>query len=212
MNRGIDKVWEDYTNFGLKSDRDKLVVHYAPMVNSIAGKISAGLPKNVETDDLVGYGIFGLIDAVTKFDPDRGFKFSTYATFRIKGAIVDGLRANDWVPRSIRVKSKAEGDYHVTRVDSVDSLVNEEGSMTLGDTIAEDFGYDHTFDQMCDLLVNGISLLTDREKVVLVAYYYENLTLADIGRILGVTESRVSQIHSKAMSFLREQFTPLGVS
>ena len=103
----LDELWTDYKSNGTSTARERLILHYSPLVKFVAGRVAAGLPQNIEQADLVSYGIFGLIDAIDKFDPGRGFKFETYAISRIKGAIIDELRSIDWVPRSVRAKARA---------------------------------------------------------------------------------------------------------
>ena len=103
----INELWDEYKSGGTPDVRERLILHYSPLVKFVAGRVAAGLPQNIEQSDLVSYGIFGLIDAIDKFDPGRGFKFETYAISRIKGAIIDELRSIDWVPRSVRAKARA---------------------------------------------------------------------------------------------------------
>ena len=227
--------------------RDRLILQYAPLVKYVAGRVAVGLPQNVDQSDLVSYGMFGLLDAIEKFDLDRGYKFETYAISRIKGAILDELRAVDWVPRSVRSRAREieraftqlEGRLHRTPTDdelvtqlgwtaeqfqsalgqisfagvvALDEMLSAGGergeAITLGDTIA-DAGAGPTavyeVEEMRQLLAQEINRMPEREKVVLTLYYYENLTLADIGEVLGVTESRVCQVHTKAMIQLRSR-------
>jgi RNA polymerase sigma factor for flagellar operon FliA len=241
----IDQLWIEYKATRDQSLRDRLLLHYSPLVKYVAGRVAVGLPQNVETADLVSYGIFGLIDAVEKFDLERGYKFETYAIARIKGAILDELRSIDWVPRSIRAKARAlekafaklEGRFHRSPTDeelaaelgltddqfqsllnqlsfvglvALDELLSVSGergeSMTLGDTIPDNgegpVGA-YEVEEMRQLLADAINRLPEREKTVLTLYYYEGLTLAEIGSILGVTESRVCQIHTKSVIQLR---------
>jgi RNA polymerase sigma factor FliA len=240
----IDRLWTEYKLGGQRELRDQLIVHYSPLVKYVAGRVATGLPQNVDQADLVSYGIFGLIDAIEKFDLDRGFKFETYAIARIKGNILDELRSIDWVPRSVRAKaralekaySKLESKLHRTPTDTelaveldftdeqlqttlgqisftglvaLDEMLStgDRGdSMTLGDTIA-DGGMGpvaaYEVEEMRQILADAINRLPEREKVVLTLYYYEGLTLAEIGSILGVTESRVCQIHTKSVIQLR---------
>ncbi|HEY9558372.1 MAG TPA: RNA polymerase sigma factor WhiG [Acidimicrobiales bacterium] len=242
----IDALWADYKSAGTRELRDQLIVHYSPLVKYVAGRVGTGLPQNVDQADLVSYGIFGLIDAIEKFEPDRGFKFETYAIARIKGNILDELRSIDWVPRSVRAKARAiekaystlEGKLHRTPTDAeladeldltdeqlqatlgqisftglvaLDEMLSggERGdAATLGDTIADQgegpvAAYE--VEEMREILADAISRLPEREKVVLSLYYYEGLTLAEIGSILGVTESRVCQIHTKSVIQLRSR-------
>ncbi|MFI5053873.1 MAG: sigma-70 family RNA polymerase sigma factor, partial [Acidimicrobiia bacterium] len=107
LTEAINQLWADYKAIGESSARERLILHYSPLVKFVAGRVAAGLPQSIEQADLVSYGIFGLIDAIDKFDPGRGFKFETYAISRIKGAIIDELRSIDWVPRSVRAKARA---------------------------------------------------------------------------------------------------------
>ena len=230
--------------------RDQLILHYSPLVKFVAGRVASGLPSSVEQADLVSYGIIGLIDAIAKFDPSRGFKFETYAITRIKGSMLDELRANDWVPRSVRTKARTLeqaiadirarehrpptdeelatelgvddeqlrvmlGQVSFTGLVALDDLLGhgrDEGS-TVGDTIADGgpgplAAYEVT--EMREHLNASIRALPEREKTVLGLYYYEGLTLAEIGGILGVTESRVCQIHTKAVLSLRARLVAAG--
>ena len=240
----IERLWTSYKESGAQDLRDSLIVHYSPLVKYVAGRVAVGLPQNVDQADLVSYGIFGLIDAIEKFDLGRGYKFETYAISRIKGAIIDELRSIDWVPRSVRSKarslekaySKLESQLHRTPTDA--ELAEEMGisdqqlqttfsqisfiglvaldemlggdrggdSMTLGDTIA-DAGEGpvaaYEVEEMRQILAQAINDMPEREKIVLTLYYYEGLTLAEIGDVLGVTESRVCQIHTKSVIHLR---------
>jgi RNA polymerase sigma factor for flagellar operon FliA len=244
----IAQLWKEYKGEGTPDARERLILHYSPLVKFVAGRVAAGLPQNIEQADLVSYGIFGLIDAIDKFDPARGFKFETYAISRIKGAIIDELRSIDWVPRSIRAKARAieraysklenelrrsPGDAEVAAelgvseeelnttlsqisfvgLVALDELLaagnsgsDKGGSATVGDTIA-DRAHDPVeafeSDEMKHLLADAINRMPDRERLVLTLYYYEGLTLAEIGSVLGVTESRVCQIHTKAILQLR---------
>ena len=242
-----DRLWEDYKASGSREARDRLIVRYSPLVKYVAGRVAVGLPQNVEQSDLVSYGIFGLIDAIEKFDLDRGYKFETYAIARIKGAILDELRSIDWVPRSVRAKARAlekayaklESDLHRTPTDeeladelnmteeqlqstlsqisfvglvALDEMLSVSGdrgeSVSLGDTIA-DSGEGpvaaYEVEEMRQILAEAINRMGEREKIVLTLYYYEGLTLAEIGQVLGVTESRVCQIHTKAVLQLRSK-------
>ena len=245
--RAIDQLWADYKATGSREARDRLIVHYSPLVKYVAGRVSVGLPQNIEQADLVSYGIFGLIDAIDKFDPARAIKFETYAIARIKGAIIDELRSIDWVPRSVRAKARSvEKAYAkleaallrtptdaevaaemgisepelqaifnqisfvgLIALDEMLSVGGERGeSTTLGDTIPDKGeGPVAAFEveEMKQILASAINRLGDREKIVLTLYYCEGLTLAEIGEVLGVTESRVCQIHTKAVLQLRSK-------
>ncbi|HET7523379.1 MAG TPA: RNA polymerase sigma factor WhiG [Acidimicrobiales bacterium] len=242
----VDLLWVEYKQTGDTRIRDQLIVRYSPLVKFVAGRVSAGLPHSIDQSDLVSYGMFGLIDAIEKFDTDRQIKFETYAITRIKGAIIDELRSIDWVPRSVRAKARvveqayASLEASLGRAPSDEEVANElqisEGelqqifgqisyigivaldevisggggdrgeSATLGDTLADrGDGPMAAFEveEMKQILAGAINRLGDREKIVLSLYYYENLTLAQIGKVLGVTESRVCQIHTKAIMQLR---------
>lgn len=240
----IARLWTDYKRTGARQLRDRLIVQYSPLVKYVAGRVSVGLPQSIEQSDLVSYGIFGLIDAIDKYDTERGIKFETYAIARIKGAIIDELRSIDWVPRSVRAKArsvekaytKLEGTLLRTPTDeevaaelqispgdlqqifaqisfvglvALDEVVSgnaERESTTFGETLADrSEGPMAAFEveEMKQILAGAINRMGEREKIVLTLYYYEGLTLAEIGQVLGVTESRVCQIHTKAVLQLR---------
>jgi len=243
----LGQLWASYKATADAEARDALIVQYSPLVKYVAGRVAAGLPQSVDQADLVSYGMFGLIDAIDKFEPERGFKFETYAINRIKGAMLDELRSIDWVPRSVRAKvrqieqayAKIEAAHHRPPTDAelaeelewteeqlgtallqisqvglaaLDETVGGRGgeggdTMTLGDTIPDrtagsPMGAFEAAESR-QLLGEAINTLPEREKLVLTLYYYENMTLQEIGRVLGVTESRVCQIHTKALFHLR---------
>ncbi len=239
-------LWERFKATGDERARESLIVHYSPLVKFVAGRVGVGLPRSVDPGDLVSYGIFGLIDAIDKFDLERGFKFETYAINRIKGAILDELRALDWVPRSVRARAReiergmAELEHRLQRTVSDDELANHLSMAVddLQDALAEmsNLGLvalDAVFnpdspgslrDMVVDpngaspeaafqreetrrILADAINRLPDRERLVLTLYYYEGLTLAEIGDVLGVTESRVCQIHAKSVMSLRNRLS-----
>ncbi len=243
----LARLWQEFKASGSPEARERLILHYAPLVKYVASRVATGLPSSVEQADLVSYGMFGLIDALDKFEPGRGNKFETYAIPRIKGAIIDELRAMDWVPRSVRFKAreieKAYADLEamlkrapteaelaarlgisvselhdvvtqisfvsVLALDEVLSVGSDRGEqVSLLDTLA-DRGHDPTVgvesQETRGMLAAAINSLSEREKIVVTLYYFEGLTLAEIGEILGVTESRVCQIHTKAVNGLRLQ-------
>jgi RNA polymerase sigma factor for flagellar operon FliA len=247
-------LWARFKATGEPGLRERLILHYSPLVKYVAGRVGIGLPANIEHADLVSYGIFGLIDAIEKFDLDRAIKFETYAISRIRGAIIDELRAIDWIPRSIRTKardvekayarlesqlhrtpSEAEvaaemgisleelqsifGQVSYVNVVALDELLTVGGEKgekislvdTLEDTKAEDPILAFESEETKYLLNRAINLLPEREKIVVTLYYYEGLTLAEIGEVLGVTESRICQLHTKAVLQLRAKLADAHV-
>ena len=244
----IDRLWVEFKRTSDRGLRDRLILHYSPLAKYVAARVAAGLPQSVDQADLVSYGIFGLIDAIEKFDLERGYKFETYAIARIKGAILDELRSIDWVPRSVRAKARAlekafmklEGVLHrsptddelaaemrvtpeqlqgtlsqistlgIVALDESLSVGDRSEAATLGDTIPDrGDGPVATYEveEMRHILATAINTMPEREKIVLTLYYYESLTLAEIGLVLGVTESRVCQIHTKAVLHLRARLS-----
>jgi RNA polymerase sigma factor for flagellar operon FliA len=246
VDPALEGLWKEFKATGDGDVREKLILHYAPLVKYVAGRVGVGLPPNIEQADLVSYGIFGLIDAIEKFDIERAIKFETYAISRIKGAIIDELRSIDWIPRSIRSKAREverayaalEAKLHRTptepevaaelgikldelhaifgqvsfvNVVALDELLNVNGEKgdkvslvdTLEDTKAEDPVRVFESQETKHLLARAINMLPEREKIVVTLYYYEGLTLAEIGQVLGVTESRICQMHTKAVLQLR---------
>ncbi|GAA1922524.1 RNA polymerase sigma factor WhiG [Streptantibioticus ferralitis] len=249
----LDELWRSYKATGEARLREQLILHYSPLVKYVAGRVSVGLPPNVEQADFVSSGVFGLIDAIEKFEPERSIKFETYAISRIRGAMIDELRALDWIPRSVRQKARAverayatlEAKYHrtpseaevATEMDiAVEELHTIFGQLSLANVVAleellyvgteggdrlslvdtlEDRAADNPVEVAEDrelrrLLARAVNTLPEREKTVVTLYYYEGLTLAEIGHVLGVTESRVSQIHTKSVLQLRAKLADVG--
>ncbi|MEM5948641.1 RNA polymerase sigma factor WhiG [Spirochaetia bacterium 38H-sp] len=240
-----EELWRDYKKTKNPDIREFLIKQYAPLVKYVAGKVAVGLPSSVEFDDLIGFGTFGLLDAIEKFDPDKHVKFKTYAVTRIRGAIYDELRALDWVPRSVRQKSReVEDALHkleaslgraatdeelakelkvsskelqktLQRISSTSILSLQElwytgddsDKVSIVDMLEAPSAYDPEAvvekTEIKRVVAEAIKELPDKEKKVLVLYYYEDLTLKEIGAILNVTESRVSQLHTKAITRLR---------
>jgi RNA polymerase sigma factor for flagellar operon FliA len=211
-------LWVEYRRTGDKQLRDRLILTYAPLVKYVAGRLGSGLPAHVDDDDLVSYGLLGLIGAIERFDPEREIKFETYALGRIKGAIIDELRSLDWVPRSIRARAReieraiAENLMEISRtsIAALDELwtVSAGGDqVALIDTIEDPTGPSPTTaldeTELREAMADAIARLPEREKLVVTLYYYEELTLREIGEVLGVTESRVSQLHTKAILRLK---------
>jgi RNA polymerase sigma factor for flagellar operon FliA len=244
----LKDLWRRYKTDGSDKAREQLVVAYSPLVKYVAGRMSSGLPAHVEEADLISYGLLGLINAIERFDLSREIKFETYAITRIKGAIIDELRALDWVPRSVRARAreiekahaKLEHQLHRTPTDDEmarelkistiefqDALVKISTSTvvaldelwavsdssgdavslldTLQDPDAPDPEQLLAQSEVKDRLADAIAALPEREKLVIALYYYENLTLREIGEVLGVTESRISQLHTKAVLRLKSR-------
>jgi RNA polymerase sigma factor for flagellar operon FliA len=239
-------VWQQYRRTHDPRLRERLILTYAPLVKYVAGRLGTGLPAHVEEGDLVSYGLLGLMNAIERYDPGRDIKFETYAINRIKGSIIDELRALDWVPRSVRSRAREieratkelENRHHRPATDeevaahlgiserefqdnltqisrssvaALDELwtVSSSGgdSISLIDTLhdpnAEDPSYELSMSEMREELHEAIAKLPDRERQVIELYYLEELTLREIGEVLGVTESRVSQLHTKAILRLK---------
>jgi RNA polymerase sigma factor for flagellar operon FliA len=237
-----EKLWQDYITTRDAQYRDKLIVEYAQLVKIVAGRMSMYLGYNVEYDDLVGYGIFGLIDAIDKFDYGKNVKFETYASLRIRGAILDQIRKMDWIPRSLRQKqrridqamSKIEADTGKTATDeqiakelgiTMDELSSWQGQAKLSNMVSLDefteegtetakmeavgnARFEHPEDvvekeELKKMIVEALDSLTEKEREVVVLYYYEDMTLKEISLVLEVSESRVSQLHTKALNKMR---------
>lgn len=240
----VAALWARFKEAGDPDAREHLILIFSPLVKYVAGRVSAGLPQTVETADLISYGIFGLIDAIEKYDVGRGIKFETYAIARIKGAIIDELRAMDWVPRSVRARAReieaayiklenelkrvpedeelaAELDVSVSELQAIFTKLsytsvisfeelwassNDDRQSAVGairDDSAEDPVTAFESEELKHILADAIDRLPEREKTVIMLYYYEGLTLKEIGEVLGVTESRVSQLHTKSVLRLR---------
>ncbi|GAA4551713.1 FliA/WhiG family RNA polymerase sigma factor [Pseudonocardia xishanensis] len=235
-------LWADYLTTRSRSGRDRLVVHYRGLVRGVAGKLAGGLPNHVDVSDLVQVGMFGLLDAVERFDPEREVRFESYAAQRIRGAMLDELRAQDWVPRSARSRHR-EIERTRERLESVrgrtvsDREVAEElrlglrelrgsllhrqlvsvealetgwtGPVSLAELVPDDTAPDPAevaeHAETVRELVVAVGGLGERDQEVVRLYYLENRTLAEIGRLLGVTESRVCQLHSRLVTRLRSR-------
>ena len=233
-DHSVDALWLRFKETGDRDARDRLVVHYSPLVKFVAGRVRSGLPPAVEQADLVSDGVIGLMDAIDKFQPERGLQFQTYAVSRIRGAIVDGLRASDWVPRSIREKIR-DIDAAQTRLErelgrspsdaevaaALDLSVEELRKVYSQTAHTSVVSFETTVDDQdapratTDLpgidddvppgFLAAVRELPERDQIVVALYYWERLTLAEIGQVLGVTESRVSQLHSRATLTLRRK-------
>ena len=239
-------IWEEYKRTHDPHLRDRLILTYAPLVKYVAGRLGTGLPAHVEEGDLVSYGLLGLMNAIERYDPGRDTKFETYAISRIKGSIIDELRSLDWVPRSVRSRSReieraiaelehklhraptdeeiaahigiSDDEFHdsltqisrssVAALDELWTISSSGGDTvslidTLQDPNADDPSMEMSRTELRDALAGAIGKLPEREKTVITLYYYEELTLREIGEVLGVTESRVSQLHTKAILRLK---------
>ena len=246
-----DELWLEYKKTRSPQLRDKFIRQYMPLVKYVAGKLAVGMPGSVEFDDLVGFGQFGLLDAIEKFDPGKNVKFKTYAVTRIRGAIFDELRQLDWVPRSVRQKSReiedtivdlesklgrtatdaeiaekmgvSEAEYQQTVMKvsgtSVLSLNdvwysgNDNDHMSIGDSIESPSSLNPDViverEEIRKVIVEAINELPEKEKMVIVLYYHEDLTFKEIGQVLEVSESRISQLHTRANLRLRAKLTNL---
>lgn len=238
-----EKLWEAYQKNPSPEIREKIILEYAPLVKVVAGRLSMYLGYNVEYDDLVGYGIFGLIDAIDKYDSHKDVKFETYASLRIRGSILDQIRKMDWIPRTVRQKQKKldeaikqiemrtgknaseeeialeigiteeelsawQSQLKITNIVSLNEYV-EQGS----EPVMDARGNSHFIqpeeqiqeDELKKVLKDTLELLTEKERKVIELYYYEELTLKEISKVLEVTESRISQLHTKALLKMRKK-------
>lgn len=242
---GKNKLWQEYKKNGDSHIREQLIIEYSKLVKIVAGRLCMYLGNNVDYDDLVGYGIFGLIDAIDKFDYGKNVKFETYASLRIRGSILDQIRKMDWIPRSLRQKQK-KIDFAILKIESdtgkvatddeiaqelgisVDELNNWQGQtkasniisleeyIEAGSEVRVSAGNTEKFlqpeqvmekNELKEKIVEAIEGLTEKEKSVITLYYYEEMTLKEISMVLEVSESRVSQLHTKALNKMK---TKLG--
>ena len=240
---GKKRLWEEYAKAKSPEVREKIILEYAPLVKVVAGRLSMYLGYNVEYEDLVSYGIFGLIDAIDKFDCLKDVKFETYASLRIRGAILDQIRKMDWIPRTIRQKQKKidavikeiEIKYGRSATDEeisaglgitgeeylewqsqmkITNVVSLNEFLEQGSEVPNEAGQGRSAqfdspeevlerDELKKMLTEALELLTEKERKVIVLYYYEDLTLKEISNILGVSESRISQLHTRALQKMR---------
>lgn len=238
---GKVKLWDDYAKTKSPEIREKIILEYAPLVKLVAGRLSMYLGYNVEYDDLVSYGIFGLIDAIDKYDNMKAVKFETYASLRIRGAILDQIRKMDWIPRTIRQKQKkidtamkeieasmgrAATDEEIARALGISGdeytdwqsqmkitgVVSLNEFMESGSEVPAEQNNQHRFDspeeviekeELKQVLTQALEHLTEKEKKVILLYYYEDLTLKEISNVLEVSESRISQLHTRALQKLK---------
>lgn len=238
-----NKLWEEYTKKKTPELREKIIIEYAGLVKIVAGRLSMYLGYTVEYDDLVSYGTFGLIDAIDKFDMLKGVKFETYASLRIRGAILDQIRKMDWIPRTLRQKqkkmdmaySKLESEHGRVGTDEevakelditveeltvwqnqtkLTNIVSLDEFLEQGSEVRVDANASVQFEQperviekqeLKKILEETLETLTENEKKVIVLYYYEDLTLKEISKILEVSESRISQLHTKALQKMKKR-------
>lgn len=240
------RLWDDYQRTKASDIREKIIIEYAPLVKVVAGRLSMYLGYNVEYEDLVSYGIFGLIDAIDKFDSRKEVKFETYASLRIRGAILDQIRKLDWIPRTVRQRQRqidaamkdientmgrpatdseiavalgiSEDEYCEWQSQmKVTSVVSLNEYLEMGTDISnEKASVSRHFDapekvmeqdELKEMLMEALELLTEKERKVILLYYYEELTLKEISNVLEVSESRVSQLHTKGLQKMK---TKLG--
>lgn len=241
------ELWKQYHKSKSTQIREKLIIEYSPLVKYVAGRLSMYFGSNVEYDDLISYGVFGLIDAIDKFDMGKGVKFETYASLRIRGSIIDSIRELDWVPRSLRQKNKELdkiysqletelnhcvgdkdvadklgitideyykllNDVSIFSVMSLDEFLEQNYETNVGTLVFSKGSHPEEyaeFNELKDMLVDIINKLPEKEKLVISLYYYEELTLKEISAIMNVSESRVSQLHTKAVLRMRGKLTRL---
>lgn len=246
-----DNLWDEFKKTKSPALRDKFIRQYMPLVKYVAGKVAVGMPNSVEYDDLVGFGQFGLLDAINKYDTSKNVKFKTYAVTRIRGAIFDELRQIDWVPRSVRQKSReiedavvtlesrlgrtatdseiasslnmSESEYHrtVMKVSGTSILSlndvwytgDDNDNMSIGNNIESPTSLNPDViaerEEIRKVIAKAISELPEKEKMVIVLYYHEDLTFKEIGEVLEVSESRISQLNAKANERLKSKLTNL---
>ena len=241
-----DKLWKDYQKKPTRELREQLIIEYSQLVKLVAGRLSMYLGHNVEYDDLVSYGIFGLIDAIDKFDADKNVKFETYASLRIRGSILDQIRKMDWIPRTVRQRQRKldeavkqieaqtgrnASDDEIAQVLGIspDELLNWQSQLKVSNLVsmtdfeengtepAMDTTYKSHFTQPEEVvekeelkktLVEALDALTEKERRVIELYYYEEMTLKEISKILEVSESRVSQLHTKSLIKMKKIMGP----
>lgn len=236
------QLWEEYSKTKSDKLREQIIIEYVPLVKLVAGRLNMYLGYTVEYDDLVGYGVFGLIDAIDKFDYGKGIKFETYASLRIRGSILDQIRKMDWIPRSVRQKQRQietaiaklekekgtnikdrdiaeelgisldeyrswEGLTNISNIASLDEFMEQgtEGTVKeFRNTTYLEPEEAMNRDEVKSMLMEALELLTEKEKKVVLLYYYEDLTLKEVASVLEVSESRISQLHSKALEKMKK--------
>lgn len=241
-----EQLWAEFLKKPTAELREKIILEYAPLVKIVAGRLSMYLGYNVEYDDLVGYGIFGLIDAIDKFDVNKDVKFETYASLRIRGSILDQIRKMDWIPRTVRQKQK-KIDEAIRKIETAtgrtatdeeiakelqvsgDELLNWQSQLKVTNMVSLNEYVEQGMEPVMDargnshfiqpedsvaqeelkkVLEQSLEVLTEKERKVITLYYYEDLTLKEISNILEVSESRISQLHTKALAKMRKTMGP----
>ena len=241
-----EQLWAEFLKKPTAELREKIILEYAPLVKIVAGRLSMYLGYNVEYDDLVGYGIFGLIDAIDKFDVNKDVKFETYASLRIRGSILDQIRKIDWIPRTVRQKQK-KIDEAIRKIETAtgrtatdeeiaeelqvsgDELLNWQSQLKVTNMVSLNEYVEQGMEPVMDargnshfiqpedsvaqeelkkVLEQSLEVLTEKERKVITLYYYEDLTLKEISNILEVSESRISQLHTKALAKMRKTMGP----
>ena len=240
---GRKKLWTEYDKSRTPELREKIILEYAPLVKLVAGRLSMYLGYNVEYDDLVSYGIFGLIDAIDKYDYAKEVKFETYASLRIRGAILDQIRKMDWIPRTIRQKQKridavckdietrlgrsatdeeiaselgiSDDEYlewqsqmKITNVVSLNEYMEQGAEVPAEGNQFTTARFDSPEEniekeELKKVLEESLEQLNKKEKKVILLYYYEDLTLKEISNVLEVSESRISQLHTRALQKMK---------
>lgn len=227
----VDDLWRRFIETRSPELRNQLVLQYSPLVKYVSGRVRSGLPQNVESADLVSEGVIGLMDAIERFEPERGWAFQTYAVPRIRGAIIDSIRAADWVPRSVRSKlrdverARDKLQHELNRAPTDEELCvelgialrelrelrerptsfshAEEDEMAALDDLAPAVDAALEDESTREALLSALRTLPERDQIVIALYFFEGLTLGEIGQVLSVTESRVSQLRSRATASLR---------
>lgn len=244
IEKDMGKLWIEYSKTKDPKLKEELIIQYSSLVKYVAGRVNIFLGQHVEFEDLVSYGIFGLIDAIDKFDIEKGNKFETYASLRIRGSILDSIRKLDWVPRTLRQKQKQMDQVYIdlenklghvpsdqevadnlnvsledvqefnkknniSSLISLDEYVEQNYESNLNTSQVNNDEPEHVYEkqELKENLMAAIDKLSDKEKMVISLYYFEDLTLKEISNIMNISESRVSQLHTKAVSRLR---TKLG--
>ncbi len=237
-----EQLWEAYSKNKSKELREQLIIAYSGLVKVVAGRLNMYLGYAVDLEDLSSYGIFGLIDAIDKFDYSKGVKFETYASLRIRGAILDQIRKLDWIPRTLRQKQKKleqayqklesqmgrtvtqeelaeeleigieeleewQNQANFANIVSLDDYIEQGAEIRVDTSVQPKFVQPEKNvekEELKVILLNALETLTDNEKKVILLYYYEELTLKEISRVLDVSESRISQLHTKALAKLKK--------